>query len=125
MTIPLAAGCSASGPNQTTQQAPVPTIGRIVLYTLPNWQAEEINRRRKDASDKMDWHRALKSGAQVHVGNSVKDGQVVPAIIVAVWGNTPECAVNLKCLLDGTDDFWATSVSVGDKPGSFAWPVRA
>lgn len=101
-----------------------PSIGRIVLFTLGAFHADEINRRRKDATDRMDWHRALKSGAQVHVGNTVEAGQKFPAMIVAVWGDTPQCAVNLKVMLDGTDEYWATSVSVGEGPGKFAWPVR-
>lgn len=109
-----------------------PTIGRIVLYTLPQYQVDEINRRRRDAVSSMDYHRWKKNGAQIHVGNEVKAGQVVPAMVVAVWGDTPTCAVNLKIMLDGTDDYWATSTSVEDSrtdpagnaihtPGKYHW----
>ena len=34
-------------------------------------------------------------------------------MIVAVWGDTPESAVDLKCFLDGRDDYWVTSTTVG------------
>lgn len=101
-----------------------PTIGRIVIYTCSAQDADAINRRRQDARDRMDWHRALKSGAQVHVGNAVEDGKKFPAVIVAVWGENKEAAVNLKVLLDGTDEYWATSVCVGEGPRTYAWPVR-
>lgn len=101
-----------------------PSIGRIVIYTCSREDAEQINRRRADARDRMDWHRAIKSGAQVHVGNAAEEGSRYPAVVVACWGNTPQAAVNLKVLLDGTDDFWATSVCVGEGPRTFAWPVR-
>lgn len=99
----------------------VPTVGRIVLFKVADYQAEQINRRRRDAADKMDWHRALKSGAQVHAGNPATVGDVYPAIITAVWGDKPDSAVNLKVLLDGTDDFWVTSVCVGELPGTYHW----
>lgn len=102
-----------------------PTIGRIVLYTLDIADARAINSRRLDAQNMMDWHRAIKSGAQVHVGNEVEAGEQYPAVIVRVWGGTPTAAVNLKVLLDGTDSYWASSVCEGEGGRTFAWPVRA
>jgi hypothetical protein len=101
----------------------VPTLGRIVYFCLAQYQAEEINRRRADARREMDYHRWKKNGAMVHVGNAVEAGQVVPAMVVAVWGNTPESAVNLKLMLDGSDDYWVTSTSVGapDQQGKYHW----
>lgn len=96
----------------------VPTLGRIVYYTIPSYVAEEINRRRKHGYENMDYHRWKKNGTMVHVGNSVSAGQIVPAMIVAVWGNTPQSAVNLKLMLDGSDDYWVTSTSVEDPKGS-------
>lgn len=107
----------------------VPTIGRIVLYTLPQYQVEDINRRRKHATEQMDYHRWKKNGAMVHVGNEVRVGQVVAAMVVAVWGNTPASAVNLKLFLDGGDDYWVTSTSVEEvqegssvhTPGRYHW----
>lgn len=105
----------------------VPTLGRIVYFTLANWQAEQINKRRDDSSRAVHKHAWEADGTQVHVGNSVKEGQIVPAMVVAVWGNTPECAVNLKVMLDGSDDYWVTSTSVEDEqvphhtPGRYHW----
>ena len=110
----------------------VPTVGRIVYFTLAAWQAEQINKRRADASRCIHKHAWEADGSQVHVGNPVVDGQVCAAMIVAVWGNTPESAVNLKVMLDGADDFWVTSTSVEDDradgggnpihtPGRYHW----
>lgn len=99
----------------------IPTVGRIVHYKMPQWHAEAINQRRKDARDRMDWHIALKSGAQVHGGNEVKAGQLYPAMVVVVWGDTPTSAVNLQVFLDGSDQFWATSITVGEKDGTYQW----
>jgi hypothetical protein len=101
-----------------------PTIGRIVHYTMPNYVAEEINRRRKDARDRMDWHRALKSGAQVHVGNEVHEGDVFPLMITKVWGNDEGSAFNGQLMLDGNDIFWVTSTKIGEKSGECRWPPR-
>lgn len=106
----------------------IPTLGRIVYYTVPSYVADEINRRRQHARDSMDYHRWKKNGTMVHVGNEVKADQIVPAMVVAVWGDTPICAVNLKLMLDGADDYWVTSTSVeaeqpdgSHTPGKYHW----
>jgi hypothetical protein len=105
-----------------------PTIGRIVHYTLTKDDAEEINRRRTDSPaiisrmqlSPPQWP----AGAQAHIGNSVAEGDVYPAIIVRTWGSTPESSCQLQVFLDGNDTYWATSRSVGTTPGTWAWPTR-
>ena len=101
----------------------IPPIGRIVPYTLSAQDADAINRRRKDAAEHMAEHRERANGVVVHVGNPVSEGDVYPMIITRCWGTTPESGVNGQVLLDGDDTFWATSVSVGEGPRHFAWPV--
>ena len=116
-----------------------PTLGRIVLYTLNDSDVQQIDRRRTtgaaiaeriayDSGDPM--MKAWPAGAQAHMGNSVTPGQQVPAIITAVWPTS----VNLRCILDGTDEFWATSrlcyTPEGDHPtaapmGMWQWPLRS
>ncbi len=98
-----------------------PTSGRIVWYKMANYEAQQINKRRQDAQNKMDWHRALSTGAQIHIGNEVKAGQLYPAMIIIPWGITPESAVNLQVFLDGNDTYWATSKCVGEKEGDYQW----
>lgn len=100
----------------------IPTIGRSVHYTLRASDAEAINRRRADALRRMDAHRTAKTGVQIHVGNKVHEGDVFPMTIVRVWGETETALVNGQVFLDGNDVFWATSVGVGEGPGTFAWP---
>ena len=87
-----------------------PSIGLIVHYTLNQQDADEINRRRTDSF--------------VLAGNQAREGDVYPAMIVRVFGETPESAVNLQVFLDGTDTFWATSRTVGEGPFYWAWPER-
>lgn len=101
-----------------------PTLGRIVRYTLSEQDAAEINRRRTTGREIQNMLTSGRwpEGAQAHVGNSVSKGTVVPAIIVAVWGAV---CVNLHCVLDGTDSFWATSRNEGALDGQWAWPPRA
>lgn len=86
------------------------TVGRIVHYVLTEDDAKIINKRRKDADDLSLRLNAgtWPLGAQAHVGNQVAAGDHVAAMVVAVWG--PDGYVNLKCLLDGNDDYWATSI---------------
>lgn len=82
-----------------------PTVGRIVHYQLSPHDVAEI-------SD----HRVRKSigGAPVDVG------QVVPAIIVSIQDR----GVNLRCILDGYDFFWALKRLEGDTAGTWSWPPR-
>jgi hypothetical protein len=86
-----------------------PSIGRIVHYTLSQLDADEINRRRTDSPQ---------------AGNHALEGDVCPAVIVRIFGATPESAVNLQVLLDGNDQFWATSRTLGEGPFHWAWPER-
>lgn len=108
--------------------APLPAIGRIVHYTLTQADADAINRRRTTGpaiAERMatgHWP----AGAQAHIGNKATVGQVVPAMIVAVWPG-PQLNVNLRCYLDGTDDYWATTVPwspEAEQAGSWNWPPR-
>lgn len=86
----------------------VPTIGRIVHYTLHWEDVERINLRRAKPPLNL---------------NKVEDGQVYPMLITRTWGDTPESSVNGQVFLDGDDVLWVTSRSVGEGPGHFAWPV--
>jgi hypothetical protein len=99
---------------------PQPTIGRTVLYQVTEYDANDINRRRKD------WHQSKgaqnRAGVVGHVGNHVEAGDVFPAVIVRVW-NEATVTCNLRVLLDGTDVYWATSRAEGTQPGTWAWPV--
>ena len=99
-----------------------PTIGRIVHYTLTEQDAEQINRRRTDGPSIAERIKAAlwPLGAQGHIGNVVKAGDVFPMVIVRVWDVT-STSVNGQVLLDGNDAFWATSrvqaVADGMRPG--------
>lgn len=99
-----------------------PSIGRIVHYTLSEHDADLINKRRKDFLEFVKASEEYPSdGYQAHVGNPVKGGDVYPAVIVRVWPSS----VNARVILDGTDDFWACSISEGEGERSWSWPPRA
>lgn len=100
-----------------------PGIGRIVHYTLSEQDASAVNRRRGDANRNMTEHVECPTGCQLHQGNEVREGDVYPLVITRVWGTDPTSSVNGQVLLDGTDNLWVTSVSVGEGPRRFAWPV--
>lgn len=110
----------------------VPSIGRIVHYRLSADDVVQINRRRttrKSIADRMKYGddplmKAWPAGAQAHIGNDVKEGDVFPMLIVRVWGPSAESTVNGQVFLDGSDVYWTTSVSVGEGPRTFSWPTR-
>lgn len=89
----------------------IPTIGRIVHYTVSEDDAKLIEQKR--------WE--LPTGSR---GNRIEAGQVYPALIVRTWGATPETAIQLQVFLDGSDTYWATSRTQGDGPGQWVWPQR-
>lgn len=53
--------------------------------------------------------------ARLHAGNKPVEGDLLPAVVVANWGDS----VNLRVLLDGTGDIWVTSRRYGDEPGTW------
>lgn len=106
------------------------SVGRIVHYTLTEQNARDINKRRADAQVS-DISRD-ESGAQVHVGNNVRPGDVFPLVITRVWDDN---SVNGQVLLDGNDTLWVTSIhqwgssetpleNIGRVGGFFAEPPR-
>ena len=111
------------------------TVGRTVLYRLSGTDVVAINRRRTTGAsiaarmkpETIDWGAgsvevtAWPAGAQAHIGNEAVEGYEFPMVVVRVWSAT---CVNGQVLLDGTDVFWATSVSEGTAPGTWHWPER-
>jgi hypothetical protein len=99
------------------------TIGRIVLYTLTEQDAEEVNRRRTTGTK---IHERIQTdkwplGAQAHIGNSVSAGEVYPLVVTKVW--SAGC-VNGQVLLDGNDCLWATSATEGTTGHCWHWPTK-
>lgn len=88
----------------------IPTIGRIVHYTLSEQDAAQIN--------------ALR-GSSTFKANPAAEGDVYPMMIVRVWGNSPDSAVQGQVFIDGNFTLWATSVSHGEGPRAYAWPERS
>lgn len=99
----------------------VPTIGRLVHYTLDAYDADAVNRRRAHGVTHLAAHRADPDGSQLHVGNGVSAGDVVPMMIVRVWGTDPTSSVNGQVFLDGNDVYWVTSVTAGEGEHHFAY----
>jgi len=97
-------------------------IGRIVQYTLSEQDAIEINRRRTHGGNIAEQIKEGKwsIGAQAHIGNNAEAGQVFPMVIVKVWSDV---GVNGQVILDGTDQLWKTSVTLGEGQGYWNWPV--
>lgn len=100
----------------------VPTVGRIVLYCTSQGDADAINRRRTTRASIFEriQQNAWPLGAQAHIGNTVNTGDVLPATVLKVWS---EDCINVKVFLDGSDDYWVTSIGVseGPEPGKFHW----
>lgn len=101
------------------------TIGRIVHYRLSAEDAAAINRRRTTPAAIADRivDEQWSIGAQAHIGNEAKAGQVSAAIVVAVADYGVQA--NLQVFLDGNDVFWAQNRPKGDKHGQWDWPPRA
>lgn len=88
----------------------IPTVGRIVHYTLTEQDAKLITEARSKVPDR--------------IGNFVEAGQVYPMLIVRCWGATEESSVNGQVFLDGNDTHWVTSVGQGDGLRQWHEPPR-
>lgn len=98
-----------------------PTLGRVVHYTVSQEDADKINKRREDFAEHLRKYPSFEpTGYIAHFGNTVKEGDTFTATIVRAWPTS----ANLQVLLDGNDTFWATSVSEGEGPRTWAWPPR-
>jgi len=87
----------------------LPDIGQVVLYSLTEVQAEEINRRRRQTSTP-------------GYGPAVIAGETVPMLVQACAAGYDDgiCAVAGRLLIDDDDEnWWVTSVTEGVAPG--AW----
>lgn len=94
------------------------TVGKIVLFKLTSKEVERINSRRSDAQHAHAGSNL--SGYQVHVGNEVREGDVLPMLIVRVWEGG---LVNGQVFLDGNDTLWVTSIHEGSEAGQYSWPA--
>ena len=97
--------------------------GRIVYFVFDDQRAAEVMRRRTNGISIAERIKvnAWPIGAQAHLGNDVKTGDIVPAMVLRVWEDSG-CS-NLKVMLDGSDEYWATSIGYDEKktPGTWHW----
>jgi hypothetical protein len=111
--------------------------GRIVYFVFNEQCAAEAMRRRTTAKAiadrmqaevvRMPAHSedtvvkafAWPAGAQAHIGNDVKAGDICPAMVLRVWGDSG-CS-NLKVMLDGTDVYWATNINYDAQKAPYTW----
>jgi hypothetical protein len=84
----------------------IPSVGRIVHYKLADGDVAAINFNSPGPK------------------NHVVVGQILPAVIVRVWGETEASACNLQVFLDGSGTYWATSRQQGDDVGRWSVPER-
>lgn len=94
-----------------------PSIGRIVLYTLSERDAEGIRFLTDRAA-------SVNRGAVAPVGDDAWAGETYPAVIVSVAGPAAHETVNLKVWLNGTHDYWVPGATEGDVRGTWHWPER-
>jgi hypothetical protein len=80
-----------------------PDTAPLVRYVLTKGDAEVIEHQRRTRGV---------------VGNPVSEGDDYPALIVRRW--SPGTA-NIRVLLDGPDDYWATSRTATKSPEAGHW----
>ena len=145
----FAAMVAKSDIRHSASVAPVaPSVGRIVYYRLTREDVKAINRRYQNGVTHYIKHRQTADGSQIHVGNQMHRGDIVPLIIVRVWENeynveSPVCkdyevgeespefslpishwGINGQAMLDGNDSLWITSSPNGSGNGFWDWPAR-
>lgn len=94
----------------------IPTPGRIVQYTLSQGDVDLVNGRQRRI-DTMPASEAATALLPNH--NPLRAGDTYPMLIVRVWGDTEQSAVNGQVFLDGDHALWVTSRQQGD--GEYRW----
>ena len=80
-------------------------LGLLVLYTLSATDVSAIESQRE-----REKQCAEAIGVSYAPGNPVQAGEAYPAIVVRIFGDgSLTCPFNLKVLLDGPGNYWATS----------------
>jgi hypothetical protein len=94
-----------------------PKLGDTVLYKLSTYDVDLINRIRDT------------KGAHGYQANDVHAGQTYPATIVRLFSSADsevgtvednQGTVNLQVNLDGDDNYWATSRTIGEADGTYS-----
>ena len=97
--------------------------GRIVYFVFNEQAAAEVMRRRTNGQSIAERMRAIPpawpAGAQAHIGNEIKAGDIYPAMVLRVYGSGG-CS-NLRVFLDGNDDYWGTSVNHDSGKAPYSW----
>ncbi len=89
--------------------------GRIVYFVFNEASAKEVMRRRTTGPSIAERMRAIPpawpAGAQAHIGNDIKAGDIYPAMVLRVWGSSG-CS-NLRV--------WATSINHDPAKAEYTW----
>jgi hypothetical protein len=95
-------------------------LGGIVYYRLTLEDAAQINRRRTTGLA-IASHIAVSEwplGAQAHIGNEARVGQIFPMMVVRVIDGAAKM-VSGQVFLDGTDVLWVQNVYQGNYIGQW------
>lgn len=95
--------------------------GRMVYFVFDAASAAEANRRRTSSAAIRGQIQAgaWPIGAQAHIGSTVTEGDILPAMVTRVEAER----VNVKVMLDGTDVYWKQFVPFDEakRPGTWHW----
>ena len=95
-------------------------LGGILYYRLSEIDAAQINRRRTTGlaiANRIavsEWP----LGAQAHIGNEARVGQIFPMLVVRV-GDAAAKMISGQVFLDGTDVLWVQDVHYGGSVGQW------
>lgn len=99
----------------------MPALGQQLYYVLGQDDVHEIETRRAP------YTAIAAAGGPLGiapVGTDVHEGDVCPATVSRCLPLDPEDRLNLRVLLDGTDDLWVRRrrEGTGHEPGTWHWP---
>jgi hypothetical protein len=106
-------------------------LGSIVYYRLTEIDATQINRRRTTGSnivrriqknDPNEMSSSWPIGAQAHIGNEARVGQIFPMLVVRV-SDAAAKLVSGQVFLDGNDVLWVQDIHQGDHIGHWCSSV--
>lgn len=105
------AAVNTTNSDPTTAPPQIPSINRVVQYCMSEADVDRAKRELK------------RDGRH---GNEPRVGELYPAMIVKVFGDTPGAAFTVQVLLDANFSLWVTSTNITAAPKErhCIWPPR-
>jgi hypothetical protein len=110
------------------QKCNPPRPGTVVMVSVSADAAAEYNAHLRKSAARSTWFQLARAGreewhgVEYRIGNEMKAGEWIPAIVTRVSrADSGGVVINARGLADGTAELWLVGLRQGLQPGSWSW----